>query len=42
MPRYSAHKICHQKILKFKARAQYLNLTAPSNNVKMLSDKTIT
>ena len=26
----------------FKAKTQYLNLKAPSNNVKMQSDKTLT
>ena len=53
MPHCNTHEICHQKDYekknkwnkpkqKFHGKAQYLKLKAPSNNVKMQSDKTLT
>ena len=50
MPHYSAHEICSEKDYEKKtnnkinknknstAKTQYLNLKAPSNNVKMQSE----
>ena len=52
MPHYSTHEICHSQDYEkkqqnkqkqnFTAEAQYLNLKAPSNNVKMQSEKILT